>query len=116
MTPPFKAPARPQAGQPPSAPPGGGFAPTRGRGRPLALANTRGGQSTAAPVVTDRDRSPFGYVSTLCDSWSFVHGSILGEKLPIAPLGPPADGAAPIRGHASSLRTRRAARQQGTAA
>lgn len=116
MTHPLAEPARPQAGQPPSAPPGGGFAPTRGRGLPLALANTRGGQSTAAPVVTDRDRSPFGYVSTLCDSWSFVHGSLLADKLPIAPFGPPADGAAPTPGHASSLRTRRDARHQGTAA
>lgn len=116
MTPPFKAPARPQAGQPPSAPPGGGFTPTRGRELPFALVATRGGQSHLTPVGTHRVWSPFVRFSTHTDRRPFLHVSLLADKLPIAPPAPPADGAAPTPGRASSLRTRRDARQQGTAA
>ena len=35
MSTPITCPARPQAGQPPTAPMGGGFTPTRGRGLPF---------------------------------------------------------------------------------
>ncbi len=101
MTPPFKAPARPQAGQPPSAPPGGGFTPTRGRELPFALVDNRGAQSHFAPLGTHSDCSPIARVS---------------DRLFTAPVSLLADETAPTLGRASSLRTRRAARQQGTAA
>ncbi len=45
-------PARPQAGQPPTAPMGGGFTPTRGQGLPFEISFNRQRFATR----TDEDR------------------------------------------------------------
>ncbi|SHF77100.1 hypothetical protein SAMN05444149_105377 [Pseudosulfitobacter pseudonitzschiae] len=56
----LECPARRYAGQPPTAPPGGGFSPTRGRGLPYDL--KREGK-VAAGLVADTRAQLVGRVS-----------------------------------------------------
>jgi hypothetical protein len=56
----LECPVRRHAGQPPTAPPGGGFSPTRGRGLPCDLKSEH---KVAAGVVADTTAQLVGRVS-----------------------------------------------------